>query len=202
MKIFEIEHKHDILVFYPGRFSPAHKGHMQVWKWLVNKFGNAYIVTSNVVKPPRSPFNFQEKKALLVHAGVTPASIVQVKSPYVTNEIVDTIDKSSTVLVFAVSEKDMAEDARFSFNPKKDGSPSYLQSYADNINNLKPATEHGYVTTVPTFSFDVLGKPMRSATEFRAQFAQADYDTQAAMIEDLYGSYDKDIHALMKAKIV
>ena len=70
------------------------------------------------------------------------------------------------------------------------------------MNNLQPASKHGYITTVPTFNFNVLGKPMRSATEFRAQFAQADDNTQAQMIEGLYGSYSDEIHNLMKAKIV
>lgn len=190
------------LVLYPGRFSPPHIGHMKAWEWLKNEYGNATIVTSDKVDPPRSPFNFQEKKALMMHAGVPQQSIVQVKNPYLAHEIVDTMDKETFVLIFAVSEKDMAEDPRFKFKPKKDGSPSYFQPFKPNQNDLKPASQHGYIATVPTFNFNVLGKPMKSATEFRAQFAQADDDVQAQMIEGLYGSYSDEIHQLMKAKIV
>ena len=205
MKIHDILNEQETLrkvVLYPGRFQPPHIGHMKAWEWLKGEYGNATIVTSDKVDPPRSPFNFQEKKALMMHAGVPSDSIVQVRNPYLANEIVDKMDKDSFVLIFAVSEKDMAEDPRFRFGPKKDGSPSYFQSYKDNMNDLKPASQHGYITTVPTFNFNVLGKPMRSATEFRAQFAQADDNTQAQMIEGLYGSYSDEIHNLMKAKIV
>lgn len=202
MKIFEVEQRMQTLALYPGRFQPPHIGHMQAWQWLNNKFGRAFIVTSDKVDPPRSPFSFDEKRSLLMHAGVPSNAIVQVKNPYRADEIVSKYDPENTVLVFAVSQKDMSEDPRFSFAPKKDGSPSYLQSYKENEHDLKPLSQHGYVTTVPTFKFNVLGKPMRSATEFRAEFAQADQDTQAAMIKDLYGSYDADIHQLMSGKIV
>lgn len=204
MKIFEVlnEQSLDTLVLYPGRFQPPHIGHMKAWEWLKREYGNATIVTSDKVDPPRSPFNFQEKKLLMTHAGVPFQSIVQVRNPYLANEIVDSMDKDSFVLIFAVSEKDMAEDPRFRFGRKKDGSPTYFQSYKENKHNLQPASQHGYITTVPTFNFNVLGTPMKSATEFRAQFAQADEDTQAQMIQDLYGSYSEKIHDLMKSKIV
>jgi nicotinamide mononucleotide adenylyltransferase len=190
------------MVIYPGRFSPPTIGHMKAWQWLNAKYDNATIVTSNKVSPPRSPFNFQEKKALLMHAGVPANAVVQVRNPYRANEIVDSIDQENVVLIFAISKKDMVGNPRFAFKLKKDGSPSYLQSYSKNVNNLKPASQHGYITTVPTFEFDVLGKPIKSATEFRAQFAQADDSTQAEMVKDLYGSYSSEIYKLLKEKIV
>jgi hypothetical protein len=190
------------LVLMPGRFQPPHIGHMKAWKHLNDKFGNAYIVTSDKVEPPRSPFTFQEKKRLFMFAGVPTDRIVQVKNPYRADEIVSKFDPEKTVLIFAVSEKDMSEDPRFSFAPKKDGSDSYLQPYKKNIANLQPITKHGYVATVPTFSFNVNGEPMRSATEFRSNFSKADDSTQARMIRDLYGDYDTGVHNLMREKIV
>lgn len=190
------------VVVYGGRFQPPHIGHMKAWKWLKQKFGNAYIATSDKVEPPRSPFNFTEKKAMLMHAGVPSNSIVQVKSPYRADEIVQKLDADNTVLLFAISEKDMEEDPRFAFKPKKDGSPGYFQSYKKNINDLQPLSQHAYIVTVPTFEFKVLDEPMKSATEFRANFAQADDSTQAKMIQDLYGNYSDKIHNLMREKIV
>ena len=61
--------------------------------------------------------------------------------------------------------------------------------------------KHGYIITVPTLSFKVLGKPMKSATEFRSNFAQADTETQKEMITDLFGKYDSKVHELMSTKI-
>ena len=53
----------EMLVVYPGRFQPWHKGHYAVYNYLVNEFGrdSVYIASSNKVDPPRSPFNFSEK---------------------------------------------------------------------------------------------------------------------------------------------
>ena len=48
-------------------------------------------------------------------AGVDPNAIVQTKVPYVATEITDRFDPDKTIIVYAVSEKDMAEDPRFNF---------------------------------------------------------------------------------------
>jgi hypothetical protein len=174
---------------------------MKSWQWLKKKYGDAFIATSDKVALPKSPFNFNEKKKLFMHAGVPANAIVQVRNPYTASEIVDKYNADEITLLFAVSEKDMNEDPRFAFKPKKDGSPGYLQPYAANQGNPEPASKHGYVTVVPTFEFNVNGQPMKSATEFRANFAQADESTQARMIEDLYGKYNEDIHQLMREKL-
>jgi len=201
MKIFEVESRYKTVGLMPGRYQPPHIGHVASWQWMKDNFGTAYIVTSDKVDPPRSPFNFQEKKSLFVHSGVPSNAIIQVRSPYVSAEVVETLDKDNTVVVFGVSQKDMGEDPRFSFIPKKDGSASFFQPYAENQDNLRPVTQHAYIAVVPTVKFDVLGEPMRSATEFRSQFAHADHSTQRQMIQDLYGSYSSQIHKLMTDRI-
>jgi cytidyltransferase-like protein len=199
MRISELfESVQNQVVIYPGRFQPFHKGHAAVYKWLAGKFDNVFISTSNKVEPPRSPFNFEEKKLMMTHAGVPADAIVQVKNPYIADEITSRFDPENTVAIFAVSEKDMAEDPRFQFKPKKDGSPSYYQAYGG---EMQPLSKHGYILTVPTFDFTILGEPMRSATELRRNFANADSDTQARMIKDLYGKYDPAIHQLMATKL-
>ena len=66
---------------------------------------------------------------------------------------------------------------------------------------MKPLSTNGYIITAPTFNFNVLGEPMKSATEFRRDFANADLKKQAEMIKDLYGSYNKQVHKIMTTKI-
>ncbi len=199
MRISDLfESTQNTIAIYPGRFHPFHKGHAAVYRWLSNKFDRVFVATSNKVDPPRSPFTFEEKKRMMMHAGVPAAAVVQVKNPYIAKEITDRFDPDNTIAVFAVSEKDMAEDPRFQFNPKKDGSPSYYQPYGG---EMQPMSRHGYIIVSPTFDFTVLGEPMRSASEFRANFAAADQETQARMIEDLYGKYDLSIHKIMAEKI-
>ena len=193
------------LVIYPGRFQPFHKGHAQVYQWLKNKFGDAYIATSDKVEAPKSPFNFKEKKQMMKLAGVPAGKIKQVLNPYMAREILKDFDPKTTVLIFAVSQKDMDEDPRFSFKPTKSGKPGYLQPYAGNEKNLKPFGDaqkmQGYVIVTPTFTFDVLGKPATSASELRKQFVSLDNKTQKEFIKDLFGKYDADVHKLMKTKI-
>ena len=192
------------LVIYPGRFQPFHKGHAQVFKWLKNKFGDAIIATSDKVEAPKSPFNFNEKKQMMKLAGVPASKIKQVLNPYLAREILKDYDPKTTVLIFAVSQKDMEEDPRFSFLTKK-GKPGYLQKYDDHEDNLQPFGDvqkmKGYVIVAPTFTFDVLGKPATSASELRKQFVSLDNKKQKEFITDLFGKYDADIHKLMKKKI-
>ena len=190
----------DTVVIYPGRFHPFHKGHKSVYDTLVKRFGNerVFIATSAKVDPPKSPFTFEEKRAMIALTGVDPSRVIQTKSPYQATEITDNYNPQNTIALFAVSDKDMAEDPRFSFKPKKDGSPSYYQPAQKDMKSLDT---HGYIITVPTLQFNVLGKPMRSASEFRANFAKADNETQKAMITDLFGKYDSKVHNNMTQKI-
>ena len=194
-----------ILAVYPGRFQPFHKGHAQVFQWLKNKFGDAVIATSDKVEAPKSPFNFAEKKRMMRLAGVPAGKIKQVTNPYIAREILEDYDPKTTVLVFAVSQKDMEEDPRFSFKPTRSGKPGYLQPYKGNEKKLKPfgdtQSPKGYVVVTPTFTFDVLGKPATSASELRKQFVSLDNKKQKEFIKDLFGKYDESIHKLMKDKI-
>ena len=199
MRIFEAIQK--TVVIYPGRFHPFHKGHASVYAYLKNKYDTVYIATSNKIDPPKSPFSFAEKRAMMVHAGIPAGAIVQSTQPYRAEEILRNFDPSTTAVAFAVSEKDMEEDPRFSFRPKKDGSPSYFQPMPKDEGAMIGFDTHGYITTVPTLDFTVLGEPMRSATELRQNFAKADDETQKSMITDLYGAYDEDIHNIMRNKI-
>ena len=193
------------LVIYPGRFQPFHKGHAQVYQWLKNKFGDAYIATSDKVEAPKSPFNFKEKKQMMRLAGVPAGKIKQVLNPYMAREILKDFDPKTTVLIFAVSQKDMEEDPRFSFKPTQSGKPGYLQPYAGNEKNLKPFGDvtkmKGYVIVTPTFTFDVLGQPATSASELRKQFVSLDNKKQKDFIKDLFGKYDESVHKLMNTKL-
>ena len=194
-----------ILAVYPGRFQPFHKGHAQVYQWLKKKFGNAVIATSDKVEAPKSPFNFAEKKRMMMLAGVPESDITQVTNPYIAKEVLANYDPKTTVLLFAVSQKDMEEDPRFNFKPTKSGKPGYLQPFKGNENKLKPFGDRdapkGYVVVTPTFTFDVLGKPATSASELRKQFVSLSPEKQKAFITDLFGRYSAPIHKLMDKKI-
>ena len=188
------------VVIYPGRFHPFHQGHASVYNTLVSRFPSAdvFVATSDKVEPPKSPFTFDEKVKMMQLGGVPRVSIKNTKMPYRPLEIQAMYDPTDTIIMFAVSEKDMATDPRFAFKPLKDGSPSYFQPAEGKMETMD---KHGYIITVPTIEFKVLNKPMNSASDFRANFAKADFDTQKAMITDLYGKYDTKVHDIMSSKI-
>jgi Cytidylyltransferase-like len=195
--------QHKVVVIYPGRFSPFHKGHKSVYDSLVKRFGvdNVWIATSDKVEPPRSPFSFADKLEMMKLAGIDPLRVLQTTQPYRVPEFMAKLDASKVVLIFAISEKDMAEDPRFKFGVKKDGSPTYLQPFPGDVSKCEMADKHGYLTTVPTVEFTVMGQPMKSASAFRANFAKADPKTKKAMATDLFGKLNTSVFNLMKGKI-
>ena len=201
-ELFEAKTK-TIIVVYPGRFQPFHKGHKEVYNYLCNNYGadKVFICTSSKVEMPRSPFDFQEKLEMMKLTGVNPNKVVQSTQPYRAQEIIANYNPTNTILLFAVSAKDMAEDPRFKFGPKKDGSPSYFQAPPSNLSQAETFDKHAYIITVPTFEFNVLGKPMQSSTEIRNQFVTADENTKKLIIKDLFGTYNDTVYNIMLSKL-
>ena len=194
-----------VFIIYPGRFHPFHAGHKGVYNYLSTKFGgnDVYITTTGVVELPKSPFTFDEKKEMMVATGIPANKILNVKNNYnlqsVSSQIPINVERDS--IIFAVSQKDMAEDPRFKNFVKKDGSPSYLQPMPKNESKLEPAIKHGYLITVPTTDFTVLGLPARSASQLRSQYSTLKPEQQKAFIVDLFGSYNPKIHAILNNKL-
>jgi cytidyltransferase-like protein len=186
----------NIIVIYPGRFHPFHKGHGSVYKWLKGKFNTVFVATSGKVELPKSPFTFEEKQRMMTTAGVRPSDIVQVKNPYIAKEITDRYPTKKTAVVFAVSEKDMAEDPRFQF---KEG--RYYRPLPKDLSTLESLDKHGYIVTTPTFPFTVLGHKMQGASQIRDLFAQSDVETQKELVADLFGKFDAAVYKTMAAKL-
>lgn len=196
-----------LLVIYPGRFQPFHKGHKAVYDWLTGKFGsnNVYIATSNKTDNLKSPFGFAEKAYFMQLTGVPTNRVVQATQPYQITSIRDDghlniPNPSHTVVIFAVSEKDMSEDPRFKSWSKKDGSPAYFQPLKD-IKQTESMDKHAYIMTVPTFDFKVMNQPMRSASEIRKLYADSDEATRKKIIADLFGRYTAEAEKIMTSKL-
>ena len=191
------------LVIYPGRFHPFHLGHKASYDWLTKQFGenSVYIASSNVQDPDTSPFTFADKVAMMTKLGVPVSHIVNVKNPYQATEITSSLadeEKQNTALVFAVSAKD-AE--RFSFAPKKDGSPSYLQPLPENKKGLKPMTKCGYIAITPTVNFKVKGVDANSASQIRKLYLDGNDNDRKQIITDLYGAPDAELQAIFDERL-
>lgn len=179
-----------IVVIYPGRFQPPAPHHHAVYQNLVSRFGadNVYIASTNVVKPD-SPLNFDEKKAVWLKYGVPGDHVVQVKNPYICSEILDRLE-DGTVVVFGFGTKDVG---RFSVGKKKDGSPSFLQDYEKNKNNLQDFLKHAYIVALPHVSTKVDGVEL-SGTRVREMLVK--HPTREMFIK-LFGWDDPKIRELL-----
>ena len=204
LKEFEDVKNYKTVVIYPGRFHPFHKGHASVYNALKQRFpfADVYIATSEKTDPEKSPFEFDEKVKMVQSAGISPEFVEKVKNPYIANEIVSKYNSDETKVIFAVSEKDMeGPNARFKFGKKKDGSPSYFQPF-NSVGESEFASKHGYITTLPTVDFKILGKDIRSASEIRELYKNSDEKTRRDLIQDLYGSMDEDVKRIFDNKLV
>ena len=184
-----------IIGIYPGRFQPAGVHHYKTYKWLDGKFDKAYVATSNKTDATKSPLNFKEKKMVWTKHGVK--NIVQVKNPYVCEELLKKYDPNTTAVVYIFGEKDAGRLK----TTKADGSPAYYQSYEKNKNNLKPFGEHGYFIVAPHVSIKVLGKEV-SGTRIRDLLGSPKHDkmTKIQAFEELFGWYDEKIFKYLTKK--
>jgi hypothetical protein len=192
------------VVIYPGRFNTFNRGHKASYDYLVKKYGeqNVFVVSSNKQDPETSPFSFDDKMSMMTKLGISPGQIAHVANPYQAREITSEIDdKDNTVLIFAVSEKDMVgPDARFDFKPKKDGSASYIQPVPES-GRLEPMTKHAYVAVTPTVNFRVRGADANSASQIRKKYIDGNDSDRDQIIADLYGDVDAGIRDIFDLKL-
>ena len=152
-----------VVAIYPGRFQPMGKHHAQVYDWLAKQFGkaNTYVATSDKVDPPQSPFNFREKRSIILKHGIK--NVVQEKNVYAPENILKKYDPATTAVVFVYGKKDAGRLK----TTKKDGTPGYFQEYLKSKNNLLGYDQHGYFVISPHISLKVNGFGEMSGTTLR-----------------------------------
>ena len=194
----------DVIVIYPGRFHPFHKGHKGVFDLLNSKFKNVFIATSDKVEAGKSPFSFDEKVKIMNLTGVEQSNILKVKQTYNGEEYKSRFNNNYG-LIFAVSEKDMSDDPRFNFpssgmSLKKNGEPAYLQKFTsmDKVDNME---QHGYIMTVPTTSFKVNGHDVNSASQIRSLLGTENIDDAKQAFVDLYDKYNETVFNMIRNKL-
>ena len=194
----------NVIVVYPGRFEPPHRGHKSSYNELQKEFPGAKILSasSGITAPITHPFKFEDKVALFAKLGVPATNIILSKSPYQMPELradVSEEEQANIILIFAVSKKDQQNDPeagkkpRFTYGIKKNGEKSYMQPYPGSIKQCLPMTKHAYVYETETKTFKVLGKDAEGATAIRDAYTNGNENEREHIIHDLYG---KDDHAI------
>ncbi len=189
MNLTELNSKNrKIVVIFSGAFQPPMPHHIKTYEWLTEQFPQAdvYMASSNVTS--ERPFGFKQKQWLATQAGVPASNFVQVKNPYSAEEITRNYDATSTVLVFAFSEKDKD---RLGSNKKKDGSPKYIQPWPGSVEKCETMDKHGYFVITPLIKWDLLGKEMDSASTFRNWYIKSQAKTRLEMAKALYPNSKK-----------
>jgi hypothetical protein len=204
------------LVIYPGRFHLFHLGHKGVYDYLVKKYtplgGRVKIATTEKQDGANSPFSYSDKVAMLTKMGVPAGDIVKVVNPYHITEYTNIPDPENTVLIFAVGAKDqqlvrnadgkVVQRPRFSFNPKRDGSPANPQPLPKNLKDCRPISYGtAYVDVVDTIPFKVLGKDADSASTVRKMYLDGNDNDRLQIITDLYGSPDPELKAVFDERL-
>ena len=175
----------NVVVVYSGRFQPFHKGHYATYENLVRKFGkdSVYIATSNVTDSKKSPFNFKEKKAIMMQMfGIPSSKIVNVKNPYRPEEILNKYDSDTTGLIVVVGEKDENRLSGKYFTPYKG---KIEQGYLDK----------GYVYASPATANPISG------TDVRYWLSAGSSDDRKKNFTKAYPKFDSQIFKLITLKL-
>lgn len=193
--------ENNVLAVYPGRFHPFHLGHKKLYDVMKQHtpFADHVIATSDKTELPDSPFHFQDKAKMMKAAGVPADEIHKAKAPYQLQNDSE-IQKKYSYIIYGISGKDMGEDPRFSFKPKKDGTPSYFQPFKG-LDKMKTLDKHGYIITLPTVKFNIAGKSVNSGSEIRAAFFDGTDEKRATIIKDLYGKSDKELKNIFDKRL-
>jgi|TARA_Y100000034_G_scaffold86435_1_gene103651 hypothetical protein len=176
-----------VIAIYPGRFQPFGPHHKKVYLALKKKFGDVYIVTSNIQKPPRHPMNFKEKVQHMTKMGI-PSNKIIMDNPYKPVNLLKKFKSEETAAVFAVGEKDKG---RLS-------SGYYFDDYNKNKNNLKGYKEHGYVIKAPHISVNVAGKEV-SGTTMRQILGSSKIkpEQRRKLFKQLFGYFNDSVYKMM-----
>lgn len=172
------------IAIFTGRFQPFHAGHYSIYQSMVDRFGkdNVYIASSNKTEAGKSPFEFNDKKQIMMQMFDIPDDkIVQVKNPYAPKEILEKLPPE-TVYVTAVSQKDAERLGG-----------KYFQPY-DEKSSKEGFADKGYFVVAPELKVDVDGKNI-SGTQLRAIFGNPNItdEVKQEIFTKVYGKFDQDI---------
>ena len=185
--------------------------HAEVYKKLQADYPDAdvFIGTSDKVEGDRSPFSFEDKEKIAEAHGINSNNVLQAKSPYVWNFYKDYFDTQNTVVFFAVGEKDMQDDPRFTFdnidsktglNMKSNNEPYYYQMI-NTYNSEDPVSmeQRGYILEVPNV---LTGDEVASASAFRNALKTApSIENAKEIFTKQFGEYNEEVFKLVYSKI-
>tara|TARA_Y100001947_G_scaffold45987_1_gene38287 strand:+ start:69 stop:677 length:609 start_codon:yes stop_codon:yes gene_type:complete len=189
----------NIAVFYGGRFQPMHRGHDDVYKHLVQKFGaaNVFIATTFGQKAMKAhgkgdyssdPFSFSEKASIMNKMFNIPGDKIIKTNPYRPDLAAAGRDPETTATILVYGQKDANRLAT---------GTGYLHDMPDNMDELVPtANERGYVYVAPTMQGGM------SASDFRATMAkEIDEKEKQQAFTKFFGKFDEQVFRFIEERL-
>lgn len=112
----------EIVVLFPGNFQPMGQHQREEYQRLCRKFGvdTVFVITDEQVDGKKHPFSFEEKLQIMKRHGIT--NIKSTNNPFAPNEILKEFDETNTVVIFAVSQKNVKQLKSYKRLTKYNGS--------------------------------------------------------------------------------
>ena len=200
------------IIIYPGRFQPMLPHHAEVYNRLQSRFAGAevYVATSNKVEGSKSPFNFEEKKAIMTGMhGIPEDKIILAANPYLIDSYMKEFDQKNTMVIFAVGGKDedrfpmknIDDSTGLNMATRGETRPTYYQM----INTLEqhpalPMSDRGYIYLAPTVAG---GGEVASASAFRKAFTSVeDTEKRKEIFQKYMGEYNEAVFNLFNNKLI
>jgi len=180
-----------VIGIYGGRFQPFGPHHKKTYEWLKKQVDEAYIVTSDLKKPPRHPMNFREKVRHMVKMGIPSNRIIKETTPYKAVNTLKKFDEDTTAVIYIFGKKDAGR--------LKGG--AYFDDYKKNKNNMVGYRERGYILTAPHVSVSVGGKEVSGSTiRDILGHPKLNDEQRLKLFKKLFGYYDKGIFNMLTNK--
>ena len=178
---------------YSGRFQPFGRHHFAAYKQLQAVTGaNTYIATSDVTDTEKSPFNFAEKRAIIMKYGIPGNRVVKTRSPYNPEEVLSKYDPKTTALVVIFGAKDAG---------RLEGTGKYYKPF-ESARNLEGYKDRGYYIVAQHESVKIGGKEL-SGTQIRKFLGshKIDNEKKKKLFKGIFGWYDPHLFNVITKKV-
>ena len=150
-----------------------------------NSIDDVFIVTSDKVDPPDSPFNYEEKKQIIKSHGIPEDRVYKVKSPYKAEEVLQQFNPATTAAIFVIGKKDLNRLGGTFFRPWKGKSEVGYRKGA-------------YTLVAPHESLNIPGYGEMSGTTIRAALSKGDIGILKKIMGD---DFDRETVAMIIKKL-
>lgn len=184
----------DVIVFFPGQFQPMGQHQREEYLRLSRKFGkeNVHVITDDKINPQKTPLSFEEKSSIIKRHGIK--NIQKVLNPYMPTELINKLDPTNTVLIFAVSSKNVSKLKHFKKITKYNGSSNLP------IKDAQNPYVYYILTNEVKYDLPSFGR-LNSETIFKAlSDREAKLSELKSRFISIFGWFDADIFNMIVKK--